>query len=112
MSPPRPTDSRVPVPSGRAVLLRLLDFAPVVLFTLVLIGFGLMSDRFLARENLLQILLQSSSTAVVAVGMTFVLITAGVDLSVGAIMFVGAGLAGRMALSGQPLSLCLTVMVG
>lgn len=93
-------------------LLRLLDFAPGVIFTVVLLSFGLMSDRFLTRDNLTQVLVQASSTAVVAAGMTFVLLTAGVDLSVGAIMFVGAGLAGKMALSGQQLPLCLLVMIG
>ena len=92
--------------------LRLLDFAPVALFGVVLLVFGLMSDKFLTVGNFTQILVQSSSTAVVATGMTFVLLTAGVDLSVGAIMFVGAGIAGKMALGGQPLSLCLLVMVG
>ena len=93
-------------------MLRLLDFAPVALFAVVLLVFGLMSDKFLTAANFTQILVQSSSTAVVAVGMTFVLITAGVDLSVGAIMFVGAGLAGKMALGGQSLPLCLLVMIG
>ncbi len=92
--------------------LRLLDFAPVALFAAVLLVFGLMSDKFLTVANLLQVLVQASSTAVVATGMTFVLLTAGVDLSVGAIMFVGAGLAGKMALGGQPLPLCLLVMLG
>ena len=98
--------------SGSKPLLRLLDFAPVALFAVVLLVFGLMSDKFLTADNFTQILVQSSATAVVATGMTFVLLTAGVDLSVGAIMFIGAGLAGKMALAGQPLPLCLLVMIG
>jgi len=93
-------------------MLCVLDFAPVVLFVIVLLVFGLMSDKFLTRDNLTQIFIQASPTAAVATGMTFVLLTAGVDLSVGAIMFVGAGLAGKMALAGQPLPLCLLVMLG
>ena len=97
---------------GRAPLLRLLDFAPLLLFAVVLLVFGAQSDRFLTRANLTQILIQASSTAVVGVGMTFVLLTAGVDLSVGAVMFVGAAVAGKLALGGQPLGLCLLVMIG
>lgn len=93
-------------------LLRLLDYAPFALFAVVLLVFGLLSDKFFTADNLTQILVQSASTAIVATGMTFVLLTAGVDLSVGAIMFVGAGLAGKMALAGRPLPLCLLVMVG
>lgn len=98
--------------SNTRLLLRLLDFAPVVLFGVVLLVFGLMSDKFLTAGNFTQVLVQSSSIAVVGVGMTFVLLTAGVDLSVGAIMFVGAGIAGKMALAGQPPPLCLLVMLG
>lgn len=92
-------------------LLRLLDYAAVALFAAVVLVFGLLSDKFLTVANFTQIFVQSSSTAVVAVGMTYVLLTAGVDLSVGAIMFVGAGIAGKMALAGQPLPLCLLVMI-
>jgi ribose transport system permease protein len=93
-------------------LLRFLDFAPAALFVTVLLVFGMQSEKFFARENFTQILVQASSTAVVAVGMTFVLLTAGVDLSVGAVMFVGAALAGKLALAGYPLALSLTVMAG
>ncbi len=93
-------------------LLRALDFAPVALLALVLAVFGAQSDRFLTWENATQILLQASSTTVVAVGMTFVLLTAGVDLSVGAIMFVGAACAGKLALAGLPVGWCLLAMLG
>ncbi len=98
--------------SNSRPLLRLLDFAPLALFAAVLLVFGLMSDKFLTVANFTQILVQASPTAVVATGMTFVLLTAGVDLSVGAIMFIGAGIAGKMALGGQPVPLCLLVMIG
>jgi ribose transport system permease protein len=42
--------------------------------------------------------------------MTFVLLTGGVDLSVGAIMFVAAAIAGKLALGGAPLGLALGVI--
>lgn len=90
---------------------RLLDLLPSALFIGVLVVFGAMSDTFLKPGNLVQILVQASATAVVATGMTFVLLTAGVDLSVGALMFVGAGLAGKLALTGHPMASCLLVML-
>jgi len=55
--------------------------------------------------------IQSSSTALVAIGMTFVLLAAGVDLSVGASMFVGAAIAGKLLLAGYPAALALIVML-
>lgn len=91
---------------------RLLDFAPLLLFVAVLAFFGVQSEKFLEPRNLVNIVVQASSTGIVAVGMTFVLLTAGVDLSVGAIMFVAAAIAGKMALAGWPLPLALFVMVG
>jgi ribose transport system permease protein len=44
--------------------------------------------------------------------MTFVLLTAGVDLSLGAMMFLCAAAAGKMALAGQPLPACAAAMLG
>lgn len=66
----------------------LLRQAPVALFAAVLLAFALLTPKFLTAANLGNVVVQSASTAVVAVGMTFVLLTGGVDLSVGAVMFV------------------------
>ena len=90
---------------------RILDLAPLLLFCAVLAFFGLKSRKFLEWANLVNIVVQASSTGIVAVGMTFVLLTAGVDLSVGAIMFVTAAVAGKMALAGLPLSWGLVAML-
>ena len=50
-------------------------------------------------------------SSIVAIGMTFVLLTAGVDLSVGAIMFLSAAVAGKLALAGWPLPVTLLAIV-
>lgn len=88
-----------------------LNNTPLLLFVAVFAAFGLQSDRFLTVQNLSNILVQSASTGIVAIGMTFVLLTAGVDLSVGAIMFIGAAVAGKLVLGGWPLGPGLLVMV-
>ena len=98
--------------AGHALLRAALENAPLVLFACVLALFGARSAAFLSGGNLLNIAVQASSTAVVAVGMTFVLITGGVDLSVGAVMFVAAAGAGKLLLAGQPLALALAAMLG
>jgi len=90
---------------------RLLDFAPLFLFGVVLVFFGAQSPKFLEPRNLVNIFVQASSTGIVAIGMTFVLLTAGVDLSVGAIMFVAAAVAGKMGLGGMPLPVSLIAML-
>ena len=58
-------------------------------FVLVVFGFTLFDQGFLNPNNLLNILRQTSIIAVMAVGMTFVISAAEIDLSVGAV----AGLA-------------------
>jgi ribose/xylose/arabinose/galactoside ABC-type transport system permease subunit len=48
--------------------------------------FALLSPYFFTAENILNISLQTSIIAIIAVGMTFVILTAGIDLSVGAVV--------------------------
>lgn len=48
--------------------------------------FALLSPYFFTAENILNISLQVSIIAIIAVGMTFVILTAGIDLSVGAVV--------------------------
>ncbi len=75
------------VGENRTTLL-LLNAAPWVAFLAVVVVFGVLSDRFLTIQNFMNILTQSSHIAIMAIGITFVLLTAGIDLSVGAIMYV------------------------
>lgn len=58
----------------------LLPLAVVTVF------FTLMSDSFLTTDNIMNILRQASVYAIMATGMTFVLLTGGVDLSVGSVL--------------------------
>lgn len=97
--------------SRERYLLAALRSVPLLMLGAVLTVFGMLSSTFLTSQNLLNILIQSSSLTIVAVGMTFVLLTAGIDLSVGAIMFASAAVAGKMILGGLPLWLaCLAVL--
>lgn len=93
-------------------LLLLLDNASLALFAILLAAFGFLAPSFFTTSNLLNVAVQSSSNAIVATGMTFVLLVAGVDLSVGAIMFIAAAIAGKMALAGSPLWQCVLAMTG
>ena len=90
--------------SGRARVLAIADAAwPVLTLAVLASVFGLLSPRFLQPANLLNIVVQSSSIGIVAVGMTMVLLTAGIDLSVGSIMFLSAAVAGKLVVKEDPL---------
>jgi ribose transport system permease protein len=88
---------------SNAIVLRLLNQAPAVLFVTVFGTLGMLSDRFLELQNLVNILIQSSALAVAAIGLTPVLLTAGVDLSVGSLMFVAVAVAGKLIYGGYSL---------
>ncbi len=57
-----------------------------IAFLLEFILFSTLSPHFATVDNLLNVTLQTSITAIIAVGMTFVILTAGIDLSVGSLV--------------------------
>jgi predicted ABC-type sugar transport system permease subunit len=65
-----------------------------MLFVVVFVVFGLLAPRFFAMQAFETILKQASYIGIVAIGMTFVILTAGIDLSVGSTMYVSAAVAG------------------
>jgi ribose transport system permease protein len=74
----------------------LLNNSTLVLFLVVFILFGLSSPRFFTSENVINFIKQASFTGIIAVGMTFVLLTAGIDLSVGSNMYLSAVVSGLL----------------
>lgn len=107
----------------------LAQFAPLI-FLLVLMGiFAALEPRFLSSLNLFNVMRQVSIFGLLAIGMTFVILTRGIDLSVGSLLafagLVGAvvakgGLESRFAVGAQteaqgfgwPLALLAAVGVG
>jgi len=81
---------------------------------LALVGavFSALSPEFLEARNLVNVLVQSASLGIVATGMAFVLLTAGIDLSVGSAMFVSAALAGKLVVAGWGLGAAFAVVLG
>lgn len=71
-----------------------LQNTPLLLFIVVFVVFGLLAPRFFAPQTFETILKQASYIGIVAIGMTFVILTAGIDLSVGSNMYVSATVAG------------------
>ena len=94
---------------NRAVLL-ILQNAPYVLFILLLVVFGLMSDRFLAFNNFRNIIIQAAPIAILAIGMTFVLLTGQIDLSIGASMYLTASVL-AIYMTGLPWPLALIAVM-
>ncbi len=81
----------------------------VVLAALVVLCIALAcaSPYFATGSNLINIVLQAAINATLACGMTFVILTGGIDLSVGSIVAFAGILLGTMLKSGMPLAVAL-----
>ena len=75
---------------------RFTAFYPLVGLIVVSIVMVFASDSFLSYGNITNIVRQVSINALIAVGMTFVILTGGIDLSVGAVMALCAVVAGSV----------------
>ena len=93
--------------AARSALERLgMRMAAVILICIVL---GLASDVFLTHSNLLNVLRQAALLFLIASGLTLVILTAGLDLSVGANLGMSACLAASvLKATGSPLAGALT----
>lgn len=81
-----------------------------IIALLVLIGVvSAINPNFFTVDNILNILRQTSVNAIIAVGMTFVILIAGIDLSVGSILALTGAFAASMV--GTELSILLVIPV-
>ncbi|KAF1048473.1 MAG: Ribose import permease protein RbsC [Herbaspirillum frisingense] len=86
---------------------------PLAGLVVVSILMGLASDNFFTLSNILNVLRQVSIVAILAVGMSFVILTGGIDLSVGAAMaLAGTVAAGLMVNTGLPGAAGLLAGIG
>jgi galactofuranose transport system permease protein len=83
----------------------------VVVLALVVVGAWVVLPRFGSVDNLRDVALQSSFLAVIALGMTFVIITGGIDLSVGSVYALGGVLAAYGTRYGFVVGLLLPLAV-
>jgi ribose transport system permease protein len=97
-------ESGATAPAARARRRIQLQEAALPVVVVALLVAGTIADRqqFLTRDNLLTVLTQASVVGVVAVGMTFVIATGGIDLSVGS-MLAAAAIAGGLVGEQQSL---------
>ncbi|OZM77940.1 ABC transporter permease [Pseudonocardia sp. MH-G8] len=108
-------DGAAPGPGRRPRSGSLTRMAPRIgLLVLLVVLLGLLVPDFLSVGNLLNVLQQVSIIGVVSVGMVFVVLTGGIDLSVGSILAT-SGVVFGLAVLGDvppPLALLLAVLVG
>jgi len=89
-----------PSPRGQSALLTLLRARTFVALILVFAFFALEAPNFLSAANMVIVTKHVALNAFLAIGMTFVIITGGIDLSVGSTVGLSAMVAGWLVLYG------------
>lgn len=85
---------------GREMFGNLKAFSVLIL---LLIAFSLLNGNFVRTSNLITILQQSSHVAILAYAETLVIITGGIDLSLGSILGLSGVVVGKLLLAGAPI---------
>jgi ribose/xylose/arabinose/galactoside ABC-type transport system permease subunit len=84
----------------------------ILSFLLLCLALTILSDRFLTVDNMVNILRQSTINGIIAVGMTLVILTAGIDLSVGSILALSSVIAADSLQSGTPVPAAILLGLG
>jgi ribose transport system permease protein len=106
---PAPTPRQSPLPG----ILRSLEIRMLGLAIVLAVVLSFLSPHFLTERNIFNILDQSVVVGIVAVGMTFVILTGGIDLSVGAVFgLTGIALALLLQSFPIPVAILMAVLLG
>ena len=83
------------------------QYGLTISFILLCLALSILSDRFLTVNNLTNILRQSTINGIISVGMTLIILTRGIDLSVGSILALSAVITADMLQKGMPVYLAI-----
>jgi erythritol transport system permease protein len=108
MSATNPLVGQEPLHSG-SLTLNLMKLRTFIALFAVLVFFALAAPNFLSAANLILMSKHVALNAFLAMGMTFVIVTGGIDLSVGSIVGLCAMVAGGLILNGLDLAIGYTV---
>ncbi|MEU0302033.1 substrate-binding domain-containing protein [Streptomyces sp. NPDC006175] len=98
--------------AGHTLRRLLLDNGALSALVVLLVAMSLLSGDFLTTQNLLNVGVQAAVTAILAFGVTFVIVSAGIDLSVGSVAALSATVLAWSATSaGVPVWLAVIIAV-
>src|ERR1700747_1515673 len=101
------TRPEVAAPAKSDLIGLLARFAPLIFLVVLMNGFAVGEPRFLTPLNLFNVLRQVSIYGLLAIGMTFVILTGGIDLSVGSLVAFAGLVAAAVAKGGITNRFCV-----
>lgn len=87
----------------------LSKLGPLLALIVLIIFVSILSPSFLSLTNLMNLMRQVSTNALIAFGMTFVIITGGIDLSVGSTLALSSAIMAGMIVNGIDPMIAMTV---
>src|SRR5678816_3273889 len=87
-------------------------FGLLLVYLVLIIGLSLLSNRFLTSSNQINILRQATINGIISVGMTLVILTAGIDLSVGSVLALSAVIGADLLKRGIPVPAAVMAALG
>lgn len=102
------TPSITPAPLRSRLRFALDRFGLPLVFVLLCVALGFSSEYFMTWRNWMDILRQTSINGILAVGMTYVILTRGIDLSVGSILAFSGLCSAMVAVQGYGLLAALS----
>jgi ribose/xylose/arabinose/galactoside ABC-type transport system permease subunit len=94
------TDTNVAARSHIDAFAIFARFAPLIFLVVLMAVFWILNPRFVLPLNLFNIMLQVSIYGLLAIGMTFVILTAGIDLSIGSLLAMAGLVAAAVSKGG------------
>ena len=100
--------------NNKKAMNRIQDLGALIALVLLVIVIGIISPEFRTVGNFLSLLRQSSINGLIAFGMTCVILTGGIDLSVGSVLALSTALCAGMISGGVPvgLAMILALVIG
>lgn len=92
----------------------IVKYKSLVGLVLLIAVVSILNPAFLSTKNILNILRQTSVNAIIAAGMTFVILTGGIDLSVGSILAISGAVCASILVSGQNMvfAVLIAILIG
>lgn len=87
------------------------NFIVLLALLVLIVIFSMLNKNFVDRYNIVSMVQSLAPYAVLALGVTFVIATGGIDLSIGTVCIASAVVAGKLFMDGMPLWATIPVMV-
>ena len=105
------------IPAGRSANARVITqellgrFGVLLMLIALVVVFSFLSPHFLSQGNITNVLIQSSTNAIIAAGMTFVILSGNIDLSVGSVLALSSVLGATFMADGGSIVIGVGIML-